>query len=577
MKAANRKTTNFLRAFLISAVLLSSFESISQAPDWEWAKSDGGLGYDRGQAITYSSDGNLLVCGYFQGTATFDTIVLTSSFTSDLFLAKYTFSGSLLWVRSVAGSSSYPEPEAIYEDISGNIYITGTFGVYSSTGGGGDISFNEASTFISWGNQDIFLAKFDAEGEFDWAKHIGSIETDKSISTMDYSGNFILSGKLWNTVYFNSTVDTLVPYHMFDIFIAKYDASGVLVFYRNATSCTAVTEPQDITLDDAGGIYLAGKYNGKPTFGLPVDTVDLEEDLYYEQGFIAKFESATGLFKWAYTAGNTMTFDYPYTLNSKSGGKIVMSGKYLVGASFGILPDTLSLIAPPAAGYGENYIVQFDTSGNADWAINAGHATAGGLNIHDSFYHEGNLFLAGDYSAGPAIFGEGSDAVTITPLHAFFVANYDDSGNLDWVNHAGGFYYEGAESVTADALNNVYITGFFLSGCVFPGTSISLISEGFEDILVARLNDAYVSINEKNNNWVGIISPNPASSYIIVNTENFRNCIIQIIDLQGNVLRKKVSAQREEKIDISNFPKGIYIINLTDQDRQFRNYKLIKI
>lgn len=284
MKPKTSIPGKLLIVVFIGLLVHLSSRSYCQPPDWEWAKSAGGINYDRGGAITYTADGNLLISGYFRISATFDAVTLTSSLYQDVFIAKYTTGGALLWAKSVASSTTDgTSPNAIYEDGSGNIYIAGPFGYYSSSGGGGDIQFNEVTTFTSWGNQDLFIAKYDPEGNFIWAKHIGSNQTDKMVSTMDISGNIIFSGILWNITYFNSTADSLKPFHLFDIFLAKYDTAGTLIFYGNAASCTAVIEPQDVTTDIAGNIFLAGKYNGRPTFGLPVDSVDLEEDPYYSQ------------------------------------------------------------------------------------------------------------------------------------------------------------------------------------------------------------------------------------------------------------------------------------------------------
>jgi len=562
----------------VLTVLSSIFtiQTFAQAPDWEWAKSAGGIYSDGGGAITYTSDGNLLVSGFFHESATFDTTVLTSSLYSDLFIAKYSTAGALLWAKSVASSSSFLDPKAIFEDGSGNIYIVGLFGYWSETGGGGDIMFEDATSFTSWGNQDIFIAKYDAEGNFIWAKHIGSNQIDKVVSTMDPFGNIILSGKLWSTVYFNSTTDTLAPFHLFDIFLARYDTAGSLIFYQHAASCTAVTEPQDVTTDDAGNIYLAGKYNGKPTFGLPVDSVDLEEDPFYDQGFIARYEPTHGAYKWAFTAGNTVSFDYPVTINSKGGGKIVISGLYLTSASFGTLPDTITLISPPAAGYGEMYLVQYDTNGNADWAMNAGHASAGSIYFRDAYYSDGHLYVAGDYSAGPTVFGQGADAVTIPYLSVLFVANYDDTGNLDWVNVADG-YSEGAESVIADALNNIYIAGFYQDWISFPGTTISLTSAGWNDILIARLDDISVSIYENEIKQNQLIYPNPAKDEVTVDIGRETNCTIRLFNLQGEAIFKTVTNARQIKIDVSNYPLGIYFIVVTDGKGYNMTKKLLKI
>ena len=566
-----------LMVFLTGILIGVSFPTFSQAPDWEWAKSAGGTDYDRGDAIANSADGNLLVSGFFHGSATFDTTELTSSLALDVFIAKYTTAGDLLWAKSVASSASFAMPSAIYEDPSGNIYLAGTFGVYSPGGGSGDIAFDEVTAFTSWGNQDIFIAKYDPEGNFIWARHIGSSWSDKIASTMDNDGNIIFSGILWSTVYFNSTSDTLDPFHLFDIFLAKYDTIGSLIFYQHAASCTAVIEPQDVTTDDAGNIYLAGKYNGRPTFGLPVDSIDLEEDLFYNQGFIARYEPLLGFFTWAYSAGNTSYTDHPLTVNSTGAGKIIMSGIYIMSASFGFPPTIITLTAPPAAGYGEMYLVQYDTSGSADWAINAGHATGGSLYFRDAYHKGGYLYIAGDYSAGPATFGQGAEAVTIPFVHDLFVANYGETGDLDWVKVAGGYYYEGAESVVTDSLNNIFITGFYDLTCFFPGTSITLTAAGYEDIFVARLDDISVSVYEKELDHDHFIFPNPAREDVTLNLGGVTNCVIQLFNLQGEVLFETKMNTRQIKLDVKDLPQGIYFITVTDKTGNRVMSKMLKM
>ena len=561
-------------AALVGLSFLSSFQAFAQAPDWEWAKSAGGTLYDRGGAITYSSDGNLLVSGFFVESATFDTTVLTSPLYVDVFIAKYTTAGALLWAKSVASSNSYGIPEAIYEDTAGNIYIAGTFGV--SGGVGEYITFDEVTTFTSWGNQDIFVAKYDAVGNFIWAKHIGSSWTDKIVSTMDVSGNIILSGILWSTTYFNSTADWLNPFHMYDIFLAKIDTAGTFTFRRSVVSCTDVLEPQDVTTDSSGNIYLAGKYNGTPTFGLPADSVDLEVNIYYNSGFIARYEPLMGAYTWAFIAGNAACYSNSLTVNSKGGGKIVMSGLYLTSSSFGTFPDTITLIAPPTAGYGEMYLVQYDTNGNADWAINAGHASSGGINFQDAYYKDGHLYVAGNFSAGPVVFGQGADAVTIPYLLALFVASYDDAGNLDWVNLVGG-YSESAESVVTDALNNIYITGFYNGGCTFLGTPITLTSAGYEDILVARLDDISVSVYENELNQSQFIFPNPSSAEVTLNIGKEVECTVQLYNLQGEVLFQTTTNSKQVKIDVSNLSGGIYFITITSEAGNKVTNKMLKM
>ncbi len=575
MKIQITHSRMLLSAVLIELSFLFSSQIFAQAPDWEWANSAGGTSYDGGGAITYSSDGNLLVSGYFHESATFDTTVLTSSLYLDVFIAKYNTTGALLWAKSVASSASFGVPEAIYEDASGNIYIVGTFGVYSETGGGGDIMFDDATSFISWGNEDIFVAKYDADGNFTWAKHIGSDQSDRVVSTMDASGNIIFSGKLWNTVYFNSTTDTLDPFHLFDIFLAKYDTAGTLIFYQHAASCTAVIEPQDLTTDESGNIFLAGKYNGKPTFGLPVDSVDLEEDIYYGQGFIARYEPLHGFYEWAYTAGNTSYGDYPLTLNSKGGGKIVMSGLYFQALHSETFPTPLPSMPHPL-----QHMVKCTWCSTTPAETLTGPSTPGMLqpaclNFRDAYYNDGHLYIAGDYSAGPTVFGQGADAVTIPYLAVLFVANYDDAGNLEWVNIADG-YSESAESVVTDALNNIYITGFYLDWISFLGTPITLTSAGWDDILVARLDDISVFVSEHELIQDQFIFPNPVREEVTISFGKELRHTVQLFNLQGEVLFQTTTNKMQIKLNVSDYPKGIYFIIVTDEAGNKVTNKMLK-
>lgn len=217
------------------------------------------------------------------------------------------------------------------------------------------------------------------------------------------------------------------------------------------------------------------------------------------------------------------------------------------------------------------------TNGNADWAINAGYASAGSLNFRDAYYKDGHLYVSGDYSAGPAVFGQGTDAVSIPYLHDLFVTSYDDAGNLDWVNVAGGYYYEGAEGVITDSLGNVYITGFYLDGCSFPGTPITLTSAGFEDILVARLDNISVSVSENDINQDQLIYPNPAKDEVTVDIGRETNCTIRVFNLQGEAIFKTITNERQIKIDVSNYPLGIYFIVVTNGKGYNMTKKLLKI
>ncbi|MFN7141162.1 MAG: SBBP repeat-containing protein, partial [Limisphaerales bacterium] len=91
-----------------------------------WARQAGGSGDDVGYDIAIGAE-HVYLTGYFQNTATFGSTNLTSSGSSDIFLAKYTTAGELVWVTK-AGGTQGDVARAIGLDASENIYITGRFG-----------------------------------------------------------------------------------------------------------------------------------------------------------------------------------------------------------------------------------------------------------------------------------------------------------------------------------------------------------------------------------------------------------------------------------------------------------------
>jgi hypothetical protein len=119
--------------------------------DLAWAKRAGGIRNDQGSGISVDSAGNSYVTGFFNGTATFGTTTLTSAGGSDIFVAKYDSTGTVLWAKR-AGGISGENGNGIGVDSAGNSYVTGHFA--------GTATFDDSITLVSAGSIDIFVSKF---------------------------------------------------------------------------------------------------------------------------------------------------------------------------------------------------------------------------------------------------------------------------------------------------------------------------------------------------------------------------------------------------------------------------------
>lgn len=246
-----------------SDIFLASYDSDGQL---KWAKNVGGVSSDNASSVTNDATGNIFITGYFNGNADFDpgasSATLASHGSQDVFIAKYSNGGSYLWAIDLGGNNS-DIGNSISSDISGNVIITGSFN--------GTVDFNPGagtSNLISNGNQDIFIGKYDTNGNYIWALNIGSNGLDKgnAIATDIYE-NIYLTGSFKFTVDFDfgSTVSNLSAIGNSDSFLAKYDASGNFKWVNQLGGASA-DEGLAVSVNLNGKVYTTGSFSGIANF-----------------------------------------------------------------------------------------------------------------------------------------------------------------------------------------------------------------------------------------------------------------------------------------------------------------------
>lgn len=94
----------------------------------------------------------------------------------------------------------------------------------------------------------------------------------------------------------------------------------------------------------------------------------------------------------------------------------------------------------------------------------------------------GNVYVTGSYN-GTATFG--TTTKTSAGGEDIFVAKYNSSGVLQWVQSAGGTSEDWGNGIAVDGSGNVYVTGRYGSPATFGNNSLT--SVGVTDIFVARI------------------------------------------------------------------------------------------
>jgi hypothetical protein len=247
--------------FVYLATHLLIGHASAQSPDWMWARSGIGADYDQATAVASDSLGHVIMAGYFASDSVdFGGITLhnnTPGF-DDLFIVKYTADGSVAWAKSLGGNFD-DKAYAVSTDAAGNILLAANFA--STTITVGDTSFTNAGS-----PGDILLVKFGPDGSVLWATREGgpSLEIPYAC-TFDHSGNMIVAGRFSsNSITFGST--TLLQAGSMDVFVVKYDAEGN-VLWASGAGGGSNDEAYAVVTDVADNVILAGYYTQEADFG----------------------------------------------------------------------------------------------------------------------------------------------------------------------------------------------------------------------------------------------------------------------------------------------------------------------
>jgi len=162
------------------------------------------------------------------------------------------------WSQSF-GSLSYDEGYDVAVGPSGNILITGAFTDSTDFGGG---------VVIGAGFRDIYVAKYDPDGNHLWSRAFGNNNSQHGESiAADGSHNVLVAGDFLGSVNFGG--GTLTSVGGWDMFLAKLDPSGNHIWSQRfgSTVSSNADGARAVVVDESNNVYLAGYFSGTVSFG----------------------------------------------------------------------------------------------------------------------------------------------------------------------------------------------------------------------------------------------------------------------------------------------------------------------
>jgi Tfp pilus assembly protein PilZ len=452
-----------------------------------WVAHINSTSTDIGYGIVTDSNSDVYVTGScgsgatttaFSSNGTAFSPTLPNSGGNDVFIVKYSTSGTVQWFARIA--STQPDIGAsIFIDSSNNVYLTG-----NQDAAGTITAFNANGTTFGTTNplglRCSFIAKYNTSGVVQWLTSITSESINRAYAITIDTANNVYIGGIYSSVSrfdifgqsFGIFSTTGATTSSADGFVVKYNANGSPQWVGRLSS-TGADYATAVAADSSGNVYLTGAsaFNGAQittafnadgsAFGTTIANRGLGDIP------IIKYNSA-GVVQWVARVGSTAV-DFAYGIATDTSGNV-----YLIGTSTGSIAafnanGTQFSFTTTNNGSNDIFLVKYNTSGTVQWLAKVSSSGA------DESYSittdsNGAVYLVGTSQGINAYTAGNNNTIaaqfTGKGLNDAFVVKYNTSGTVQWV---AGVATSGADSgtgVAVDSQQNVYICGTASTGTI---------------------------------------------------------------------------------------------------------------
>ena len=354
----------------------------------QWVQNIGGTNSDIAWSLAVDSTGNIYVGGVFKSnTINFNNGIFleNTSILNDGFLAKYDSNGLCLWAETLGGENGDDYIYSISINKSGDVFICGN---YLSS----NMYFNNDVRLQNSGGVDVFFAKYNSNGQCQWAKSINGNKNELVYKiALDNSDNIYVCGitNSPETIFGNGM--SVTNGGLFDGYIAKYNVDGQLQWV-NSIIGEKNDYAQNLAIDHLGNVYLTGFFysssidfnNGKTISRTSSTTEDC---------FVVKYNQ-NGQCQWAEKIAG-ISSDEAMGITIDVSGSVYIAGDFKSDVLYFNNNINLNI---SNSGFSDGFFAKYNTNGNCEWAKKIGGDSSDYVNSID-IDRDGNLFVCGYYKS----------------------------------------------------------------------------------------------------------------------------------------------------------------------------------
>jgi hypothetical protein len=572
---------------------------LNPAGNYAWVRTFGGSGVDEGMDVHVVADGSVYATGIFFNTVNFDPGVTNTSLTSagswDAYIVKFDSLGTLLWAKQLGGAGA-EDIKGLCTDQAGNVYVGGIFN--------GTADFNPGTTvfnMVSQGSNDVYVCKLSPQGNFIWARQLGStINESLTDIKVDRNNRLVITGTYRGTVDFDVNIGvqnrTANTGFNSDNWITKWDTASNFIWVQ-VFGGTSFDLSNAIAIDAQNNIVNCGYFASTVDFD-PGVGVHSYTALGMVDNYILKLDSG-GSFLWAKAFGGDQNQTATAIVVDDS-SNVYCTGWFKDTADFDPNTGVFNLISN--AGTEDVFVLKLNEFGVFMWAYQIGSSafeigTALAIRSTDNL-----LFVAGHFNATPdfdpgpsllSIASQGSSdafvqAVTLNTNPALpvsfssFLVRPEPTGNaLFWetVSELNNKGFEVERSFDAEHFEQI---GFV------KGMKNSKVKQSYafydKQLLSAYYRLKQIDLDGKftyssavfAHRWESGYSmgPNPFDAYIeLLDLQG--NEHVTLLDLQGNVLMQANAEGSILKLETEKVKSGLYVLKIWGGS-VVKSYKLLK-